>query len=414
MYRVLIDQDYVSRNTALVSGNILSPIIDTPLMAGSSDYQNTAVIVNLPDGTIDQSPATVSQLNVGISGLLTGDPFPNYVHLNPEADTRNVIAPVDDSVLPLRIHGAGGGHLNDLQEWVPDNDIPGTRAYIDQDARVFGVGLDAQSNTVTNVANPVVDTDAVPKGWLGNAREFDVGTLSGTIAMGHHVHPFMEDFIKYTDIGTEWSETTTGSAVAWVQSVPTADAFVRADQGDGYLRMTSGAGSTTADRAFWRPKSYTAFGEIFHGTGRRYIWRSSLNSVSTMSHSFGIMTGSNVASGLVPYASFVFVFDSAYTNVRFAHSDGQGNATDQDTGVALSTYSQLFNWAEIAVVSGAVTAYINGVQVATVTSNHPVGVDRIMYPFMFSHGNGTTWRSIYHDIFLMHGDDQRFLDGIYT
>jgi len=250
---------------------------------------------------------------------------------------------------------------------------------------------------------------------LGNASIYDYGTASGTLALGDHRHAVLfDDFTTLRGYSTEWSETSSGAGSSFVHNLITgSDAWMSANGGDGMLRVSNGGGTAATDKSYQRPQGYSHFGDNFWGSGRRHLWRYATSASTSVKHSFGIMGGTTVASSVTPSPSFAFVIDSANANVRFQHDDNQGNTTDTDTGVSIASVTQNFVWAEINVVSGAVTALIDGVQVASITSNHPVGNDRNMYPFFYAEGNGGTWRSLTCDVYMMFGDTLRFSNGIY-
>lgn len=495
MKKVLIDFDFDSYKNAILSGHLLAPTLTGSLVSGTMDYQNTAVIMNLPNGTTAQSPSTVIQSNVLMSGHTTAvDPHTKYLIDRPANSTRNIIKIDGATTTGLSLVGLDGGVSVNMQEWYPDNNLGSVFAYVDPSGAFHGVGLGAQNERVVDVAQPILSGDATNLNYVtvqdltaiavstaytdsqililaitaastyqplnalltsfssayhvGNklfvttgpnaveSRDFsnlaiqlcsgtvpqqmrsvlelDYGVISGTVARGNHQHPiWFDDFNRYRTSSTEWQEGANGTGSAYFQSSPPTTSNLAGDSGDGYARFTCGSASASTDNVYWRPANELQFNDSFNGTGKRHLWRSLLTNDTNVKGSFGVMGNSSAPSGVRPAASFAFVFDSANANVRFQHDDNQGNTSDADTGVTLST-ATAFNWYEISLVSGNVTAYINGVEVASVTSNHPQGLERSMYPFFWIEGNGAAWRSIYCDIYGFWGDQSRIDDGIYT
>lgn len=248
---------------------------------------------------------------------------------------------------------------------------------------------------------------------LGDSATLNVGRTSGTVALGNHETPiFFDDFFHTFNASSTWDSTLTGNGNAYNQSNYSYGGVLITDPGDGYYRITNGGGSASTDTAYVKPRDELSWGSIFSGRQRKHVWRAALSSTTSIKGSFGIMGGTINASGVRPGPSYVFVFDSANSNIHFESDDNGGNISSTDTGVTLA--ADTFWNCEIHAVSGAVTAYIDGAEVATRTSNFPTGNDVLMYPFFWWVGNGANWRSFLVDTYIYYGDRDRFLDGFYT
>lgn len=214
---------------------------------------------------------------------------------------------------------------------------------------------------------------------------------------------FRDDFTEWNS--QVWESVKSGSGNSYTSSGQN-ETLLKVDLGLGYTRVTCGSGSAATDYCVLRAKQNDQWADIHLGE-MRFRWR------LVMSHSTSIKAAVGIArsnTGVRPAPCFNFVWDSAVSsNIRFQHDDNGGNTTDQDTGVAISTN---FVWLELVCTSTGVEAFIDGVSVASQTTNLPAaGVDRFMHPYHYIEGASATWRSIHIDYFEVVADTTRF-DGM--
>jgi hypothetical protein len=236
-----------------------------------------------------------------------------------------------------------------------------------------------------------------------------LAAFNGEFSDKYHYHPIIyDDFTIFTQANNEWDETANGNGAAYQQGSISTIAQLSGDSGFGYVRLTCGNGSSSSNNVYWRPSSYARWSHLFRDAKNRFIWRAAITHTSAIGCSIGIT--SNEPTGLVTDASYSFVFDSTNGNIYFSYNDGAGTSDSIDTGIALNTN---FQWFEIKVEPTGITALVDNSVVANIISDLPGDADAYMYPYGWIQGHGETWRNMYWDKFIYHGEASIWMDGIY-
>ena len=121
---------------------------------------NNSRIRGLSDGDTMSAAVNVDQLNAGISGHTDAtDPHTALLSATPLTSARNLIDCTAD-VYGLHVQGPAGGGASPLQRWTLDADIPGVYAEINKFGAISALGVNANTNKITNVSNPTNFLDA--------------------------------------------------------------------------------------------------------------------------------------------------------------------------------------------------------------------------------------------------------------
>lgn len=194
--------------------------------------------------------------------------------------------------------------------------------------------------------------------------------------------------------GNRWTNTGTGDGSTY-QWKAFQQSWLLNDDGNGYLRITCGAGTTSGDRGRLWHDQVDAWNTILGAVEQRFVWRLGLIGITNVRASVGLCKAAPTTAR--PSPSVVFLFDST-EGFRLQHDDGAGKTSDQSAG-SLSTFDQKFAEVELRTISGQVDAYVNGSMVASIDTDLPSGAEACLSPFAYLEGAGTTYRSIALDRF---------------
>lgn len=108
---------------------------------------------------------SVTELAVdhGSLGGLGDDDHTQYVATRPSTTARNTIESQDATIIPLSVQGAASQSA-DLQRW--QSSAPATLAKVDSVGKVFGFGIDATDEKITNVKDGTANDDAATVGQV--------------------------------------------------------------------------------------------------------------------------------------------------------------------------------------------------------------------------------------------------------
>lgn len=138
-------------------------------VTGQSGINVTAVGTT---GYFSLSQASITHNN--LAGLTTADPHTQYLYLSPASEGRNDIN-IQDDIAGLRLYASPIQSTNPFEYY---NSSPTLRAYITTNGKIFGYGLDASSQSVSNVSTLTCSTLSCTTGTASLA--FSAPTILGT------------------------------------------------------------------------------------------------------------------------------------------------------------------------------------------------------------------------------------------
>ena len=117
-------------------------------------------VTSLAIATVLTDAATLGQVLANVSGHTDAtDPHTALLSATPLTAARNLIDCTAD-VYGLHVQGPAGGGASPLQRWTLDADIPGVYAEINKFGAMSALGVNANTNKITNVSNPTNLLDA--------------------------------------------------------------------------------------------------------------------------------------------------------------------------------------------------------------------------------------------------------------
>lgn len=246
----------------------------------------------------------------------------------------------------------------------------------------------ANSRIVVDVHGRPLVVDAARVQRAAALDEF----YGGKLTRRHRHAPWYDDFLEQSG---RWAKLIAGTGQAFVEDVLGYGAPLDTDDGDGYLRVTNATSAVAGNSIGVIATSKTHWSNFFSAAARRVRWRVLLSHTTAIKASCGLARVT--AGAFVPSPGAVFAFDSGVTNVRFRWDNGAGSTGDVDTGISLATFGTTGHWLEIVGGTGGITAYIDGLAVASWTTNLPTGTARGLCPYAFLDANGVTWRGLFLD-----------------
>lgn len=122
------------------------------------------VLTYIGTGWIPTQPS-----HTGLSDVTIGDPHTQYTYVSPSTASRNTIAPIGD-VPGLTIKPYSEGVGNSLEIFDAGAVL---QAYANINGKLFGLGLDARDQQITNVLTPTALDDAATKGYVDTGLTFN-------------------------------------------------------------------------------------------------------------------------------------------------------------------------------------------------------------------------------------------------
>lgn len=194
--------DLVRFKTHATSPNPIARVDSAMKMLGVGFDAQGHRVENVSGALIGTDAANLDVVNSVLSGHtddVTTDYHTQYIFTAPSTDSRNNIDPTTDAILPLNIRGFSGGHAEDLQRWMPDADGE-SWAYVDQNAKIFGIGLDAQANEITSATAATAMTSVPTISQV-------MSIVSGHTDITSGAHGLSSAFVGITDAQTIYNKT---------------------------------------------------------------------------------------------------------------------------------------------------------------------------------------------------------------